>query len=91
MPSTADRKIERYQGKRPLTLCRWDLVCLLDTLDTIVKELRGSPHDNLLKPCKRFRRWCVPHDDPRCVAIQGLLDELRGDYHRAYIRGARVL
>ncbi len=79
-----DRRIERYQGKRPLTLYRWDLECLLDTLDMVVKEPRGYPCDNSLEPGKRFREWFVPHDDPRCVAIRGLFDELRGEYRRAY-------
>jgi len=50
-----DRKIERYQGKRPITLYRWDLECLLDTLDMVVKEPRGYPCDNSLEPGKRFR------------------------------------
>ena len=79
-----DRKIERYQGKRPLTLYRWDLECLLDTLDMVVKEPRGYPCDNSLERGKRFREWFVPHDDPRCVAIRCLFDELRGEYCRAY-------
>lgn len=28
-----DNKIEKYQGKRPITLYRWDLECLLDVID----------------------------------------------------------
>ncbi len=28
-----DTKIEKYQGKRPITLYRWDLECLLDVID----------------------------------------------------------
>ena len=27
-----ERRVERYQGKRPIGLYRWDLECLLDTL-----------------------------------------------------------
>ena len=28
-----DRKIEAYQGTRPITLYRWDLECLMDVID----------------------------------------------------------
>ena len=31
-----DRRIERYQGSRPIGLYRWDLECLLDTLSLVV-------------------------------------------------------
>ena len=32
-----DRRIERYQGKRPIGLYRWDLECLLATLSVVVE------------------------------------------------------
>ena len=31
-----NRRIERYQGKRPIGLYRWDLECLLATLSLVV-------------------------------------------------------
>jgi hypothetical protein len=31
-----DRRIERYQGTRPIGLYRWDLECLLATLSLVV-------------------------------------------------------
>lgn len=31
-----DGRIERYQGKRPIGLYRWDLECLLATLSLVV-------------------------------------------------------
>ena len=31
-----DRRIERYQGMRPIGLYRWDLECLLATLSLVV-------------------------------------------------------
>ena len=31
-----DRRIERYQGTRPIGLFRWDLECLLATLSLVV-------------------------------------------------------
>ena len=79
-----DRKIERYQGKRPLVLYRWDLDCLLDTLAMVLKEPRGYPCDDPLEPGRRSWESFVPHDDPRCVAIRGLFDELCREYRCAY-------
>jgi hypothetical protein len=32
-----DRRIERYQGTRPIGLYRWDLDCLLATLSLVVE------------------------------------------------------
>ena len=32
-----DRRIERYQGKRPVGVYRWDLECLLATLSLVVE------------------------------------------------------
>lgn len=33
-----DRRIERYQGTRPIGLYRWDLECLLATLSLVVDD-----------------------------------------------------
>lgn len=33
-----DRKIEKYQGTRPLTLYRWDLDCLMDVIDVALGD-----------------------------------------------------
>ena len=43
-------RIERYEGKRPIGLWRWDLECLLDTLSMILEEPadRQSPPINKL-------------------------------------------
>lgn len=79
-----DRKIDRYQGKRRLALYRWDLECLLDTLDMVLKEPRGYLCEVPLEQDTRSGESFVPHDDPRCVAIKGLFDELRREYRRAY-------
>ena len=32
-----NRRIERYQGKRPIGVYRWDLECLLATLSLVVE------------------------------------------------------
>lgn len=38
-----DRKIENYQGTRPITLYRWDLDCLLDVIDRALMDERDYP------------------------------------------------
>jgi hypothetical protein len=43
-----DRRIERYQGKRPIGLHRWDLDCLIDVIYLALNDndeypSKGSP------------------------------------------------
>lgn len=38
-----DRKIENYQGTRPITLYRWDLDCLLDVIGLALQDERDYP------------------------------------------------
>lgn len=33
-----DRKIENYKGTRPITLYQWDLECLLDVIDLVIRD-----------------------------------------------------
>lgn len=63
-----ERRVERYQGKRPIGLYRWDLECLLDTLSL---EMTDRP----LHP--RPRRTDL-------AALQSLYDRLRKEYDTAY-------
>ena len=63
-----ERRVERYQGKRPISLYRWDLECLLDTLSL---EMTDRP----LPP--RPRRTHL-------AALQSLYDRLRKEYGAAY-------
>ena len=63
-----ERRVERYQGKRPMGLYRWDLECLLDTLSL---EMTDRP----LHP--RLRRRDL-------AALQSLYDRLRKEYDLAY-------
>src|SRR5207249_11409866 len=63
-----ERRVERYQGKRPIGLYRWDLECLLDTLSL---EMTDRP----LHP--RLRRIDL-------TALQSLYDRLRKEYDLAY-------
>jgi hypothetical protein len=38
-----DRKVEKYQGTRPITLYRWDLDCLMDVIDLALEEETDYP------------------------------------------------
>ena len=33
-----DRRIENYQGKRPIGFYQWDLDCLLDVIDIVLND-----------------------------------------------------
>jgi len=63
-----ERRVERYQGKRPISLYRWDLECLLDTLSL---EMTDRPLHS------RPRRTDL-------AAQQSLYDRLRKEYDTAY-------
>lgn len=41
-----DRRIENYQGKRPIGLYRWDLDCLIDVIDIALDDPRDYPDKN---------------------------------------------
>ena len=38
-----DRRIENYQGKRPIGLYRWDIECLTDVMDSALEDSRYYP------------------------------------------------
>ena len=38
-----DTRIENYQGKRPIGFCSWDLECLLDVIDHVLKDGKEYP------------------------------------------------
>ena len=61
-------RIQRYEGKRPIGLYRWDLECLLDTLSL---EMTDRP----LYPRLRKRDL---------AALQSLYGRLRKEYDSAY-------
>jgi hypothetical protein len=63
-----EQRVERYQGKRPMGLYRWDLECLLDTLSLEMTDRRLHP---------RLRRTDL-------AALQSLYDRLRKEYDLAY-------
>src|SRR6516162_3285347 len=61
-------RIQRYQGKRPIGLYRWDLECLLDTLSL---EWADRPQHRRLR-------------GRDLEALQSLHDRLRKEYETAY-------
>ncbi len=44
-----DRKIEKYQGTRPITLYRWDLECLMDVIHIALKDDADYPDKSRLE------------------------------------------
>ena len=60
-----DRRIEAYQGVRPIGFYRWDLDCLLDVMDSALKD--GA-------------KWCPDMNATECAALASLCDRLRRAY-----------
>src|SRR5438874_10763282 len=63
-----DRKIEDYKGTRPLTLYRWDLDCLMDVIESELRDAKQYPDKNA----------------PGYLALKRLEDRLREEYDRHY-------
>jgi hypothetical protein len=63
-----DRKIEAYKGSRPLTLYRWDLECLMDTIECELSDPREYPDKAA----------------PEALALNRLGQRLREEYDRYY-------
>lgn len=38
-----DRRIENYQGKRPIGLYRWDIECLTDVMNSALEDKKCYP------------------------------------------------
>jgi hypothetical protein len=63
-----DRTIESYKGSRPLTLYRWDLECLLDVIDVVLRDERKYPDRTA----------------PGYLALKALGERLRREYDAVY-------
>ena len=59
-----DRRIENYQGKRPIGFYRWDLDCLIDVIDIVLGDARYYPD----KSSKEYK------------ALKNLQDRLKNEY-----------
>lgn len=63
-----DRRIERYQGKRPIGLYRWDLECLIDVMASALAGLKEYPS----------------HTSPEYLALHSLYERIKQEYDEAY-------
>jgi hypothetical protein len=66
-----DRKIEKYQGTRPITLYRWDLECLMDVIDLALKNEKDYPDKST----------------PEYLALQKVGERIRQEYDAVYYPG----
>lgn len=65
-----DRKIEKYQGTRPITLYRWDLDCLLDVIALALEDEREYPDQS----------------SAGYLALKALGERLKAEYESVYGR-----
>ncbi len=56
-----DRRIANYQGVRPIGLYRWDIECLVDVIDSALKD----------------PEYYSTHDSPEYQALKNLRDRLQ--------------
>lgn len=62
-----DGRIDRYRGKRPIGLYRWDLECLLDVIKSATDDAREYPS----------------RDDENYRALRNLYDRLKSEYEQS--------
>jgi hypothetical protein len=63
-----DSRIEKYQGKRPIGLYRWDLECLQDVVKMALDDEREYPSK----------------DSPQYAVLKRAHDRLRDEYEKYY-------
>jgi len=63
-----DDQIERYQGKRPIGLYRWDFECLIDVLSMALDDPKEYPSK----------------DYPEYHALNNLYIRLNNEYEKTY-------
>ena len=63
-----DRKIEQYKGTRPIGLYRWDMDCLTDVLEMVMRDKRLYPDNS----------------SPEYKAVQTLYERLSQLRQKAY-------
>jgi hypothetical protein len=70
-----DRRIEKYEGKRPISFYRWDFDCLVDVVEEGLREAEDwSPSKY---PWRGRRR-------PAVAPLRSLLERLRAARDEAY-------
>ena len=63
-----DSRIDRYQGKRPIGLYRWDLDCLIDVISFVLQDPKYYPSQSA----------------PVYLALKRLHERLQDTYRRAF-------
>ena len=63
-----DGRIARYQGKRPIGLYRWDLECLIATMESALVDPKAYPS----------------HNRPGYLALKSLYERVKQEYTQAY-------
>ena len=59
-----DRRIEKYQGKRPIGLYSWDFDCILAVIENVLDDPTEYPDKK----------------DEGYIALKSLFDHLKGEY-----------
>ena len=75
-----DRRIQRYDGNKPLVMS-------LDELDWLVAVLDAVLHNAEGYPCVEHQPWkleYVPHTDERCVVCRRFYDRLEQESDRLF-------
>ena len=75
-----DRRIQRYDGNRPLAIS-------LDELDWLVAVLDAVLHDPKGYPCVEYEPWKLEYvapTDERCVVCRRLYDRLNQESDRLF-------
>jgi len=65
-----DRRIENYQGKRPIGFYRWDLDCLIDVIEIALNDPEEYPDK----------------DSAECKALNELHNRLKKEYQVTFER-----
>ena len=63
-----DGRIERYKGKRPIGLYRWDLDCLIDVINFALDDPQEYPD----------------HNSSGCLSLKNLSKKLKAEYDRNF-------
>ena len=63
-----DRRIEKYKGKKPIGLYRWDMDCLIDALDMALDDPKEYPD----------------HKSSGYLALKNLSEKLKAEYERNF-------
>jgi hypothetical protein len=75
-----ERRIQKYNGNKPLVISRDELDWLVAVLDAVLHDPKGYP-------CVQYDPFAVVYvqtTDERCVTCQRLYDRLNGESERLY-------